>query len=48
MQLEEWATMGGALVANGKIDYLLKCIIPLILVHCDIAPDHSVWDAVPS
>jgi hypothetical protein len=44
--IEEWATTGG-LISDTKVDYLCRCIIPLVLCHAGIPKNHDVWATIP-
>jgi hypothetical protein len=45
--IEEWATTGG-LISDVKVDYLCRCIIPLVLCHAGVPLEADVWDTIPS
>ena len=45
--IEEWATTGG-LISDTKVDYLCRCIIPLVLCHAEIPLEHDVWATIPT
>lgn len=44
MMIEEWATAGNG-VADSKVDYLLKVLVPWILSH--VANKANIWDKMP-
>ena len=44
MLVEQWAT-GGDGIADGKVDYLLKVLIPFVIKHVADKPD--VWKNLP-
>ena len=41
--IEDWATTGSS-VNNTKVDYLCKCILPLVLCHAGIPPGADIWE----
>jgi hypothetical protein len=45
--IEEWATTGGS-ISDTKVDYLCRCIIPLVLCHAGVSLEADVWDTIPS
>jgi hypothetical protein len=45
--IEEWATTGG-LISDTKVDYLCRCIIPLVLCHAGVPLEADVWATIPS
>lgn len=44
MMIEEWATAGNG-VADSKVDYLLKVLVPWILTH--VANKANIWNKMP-